>query len=257
MFTLSLVISSAKMGDKSTFIELFLKNYLLTISLLFFVSNMKTAQQLLNLQYPTLHEDFDVDMALRWMDEFGVNELPVVVNGKFMGMVSETQLLDSEDQMHFIMPALKQESLLPDEHFFGMVHHFAKTQSSLAAVVSKNEEFLGCVSREDLVDVLNDLTSAQIEGGVLILEMQPRDYTLQQISRIVEENDAKVVSLFSYTNEKGMLEVMFKLDVKNINPIIKSLERFEYKVKSTFQHPDANIDLLDRYDTLMRFLDED
>jgi predicted transcriptional regulator len=245
------------MVDNCTIVELFLKNYLLINSLLFFVRNMKTAQQLLDLQIPSLNEDFDVSMALRWMDEFRVNELPVVVDGKYKGMLAETQLLDMEDQAHFIMPALKQESILPEDHFFGMVHHFAKTQSSLAAVVSKTDEYLGCVSREDLVDVLNDLTSAHIEGGVVILEMNPRDYTLQQIARIVEENDAKITTLFSYPNEKGMLEVMIKIDIKNINPILKSLERFDYRVRSSFQHPDANIDLLDRYDTLMRFLDED
>ena len=245
------------MVDKWAIVELFLKNYLLINSLLFFVSNMKTAQQLLDLQIPSLNEDFDVSSALRWMDEFRVNELPVIVEGKFMGMLAETQLLDLEGQEHFIMPALKKASILPDDHFFGMVHHFAQTQASIAAVVSKNDEYLGCVSREDLVDVLNDLTSAHIEGGVFILEMHPRDYTLQQIARIVEENDAKITTLFSYPNERGMLEVMIKTDIKNINPVLRSLERFDYRVRSSFQHADANVDLLDRYDTLMRFLDED
>jgi len=218
---------------------------------------MKTAQQILDHQIPVLNEDFDLSDALRCMDELRVNELPVVVSGKYKGMVSENQILDIEHQEHFIMPALFEKSIQPEDHFFAMIHFFAQNQVSVAPVVSKNNEYLGCVTREDLVEVIQDYTTAQQDGGVVILEMSPRDYTLQQIARIVEENDAKIVSLFAYPNERGMTEVMFKMDIKNVNPIIRSLERFEYRVRGSFQHADSNVDLMDRYDTLMRFLDED
>ncbi len=218
---------------------------------------MKTASQIIDTQLPTLGDDFDVALALRWMDECSVSELPVVVNGAFKGLVSENQLLDIDGEDTFIMPALSFWSVGPDDHFFTMVHQFARYQTSIAPVIGKDNTYLGCVTREDLVDLLNDMTSAHIDGGVVLLEMAPRDYTLQQISRIVEENDAKILTLFAYPNERGMTEVVLKLDVKNINAIIRSLERFDYRVRATFQHPEANIDLLDRYDTLMRFLDED
>lgn len=218
---------------------------------------MKTASQIIDVQVPTLSEDFEVSLALRLMDECGVTELPIVVNEVFKGLISESQLLDIDGDDTFIMPALSHWNMGSDDHFFTMVHQFARYQTSIAPVVGKDNRYLGCVTREDLVDVLNDMTSAQIDGGVVLLEMNPRDYTLQQIARIVEENDAKVLTLFAYPNERGMTEVVLKSDVKNVNAIIRSLERFEYRVRATFQHPEANIDLLDRYDTLMRFLDED
>lgn len=218
---------------------------------------MKTASQIIDTQLPVLGEDFDVALALRWMDECSVSELPVVVNGEFKGLLSENQLLDIDGDEIFIMPALSSWSIKSDDHFFSMVHQFARYQTSIAPVMSKDNTYLGCITREDLVDMLNDMTSAHVDGGVVLLEMAPRDYTLQQISRIVEENDAKILTLFAYPNERGMTEVVLKLDVKNVNAIIRSLERFDYRVRATFQHPEANIDLLDRYDTLMRFLDED
>ncbi len=219
--------------------------------------NMKTAGQIIDTQLPTLGDDFDIALALRWMDECSVSELPIVVNGVFKGLISENQLLDIEGDETFIMPALSSWNIGADDHFFTMVHQFARYQTSIAPVISKDNTYLGCVTREDLVDLLNDMTSAHLDGGVVLLEMAPRDYTLQQIARIVEENDAKVLALFAYPNERGMTEVVLKLDVKNVNAIIRSLERFEYRVRATFQHPEANIDLLDRYDTLMRFLDVD
>jgi acetoin utilization protein AcuB len=218
---------------------------------------MITAKQIIDPQIPILEEDFTIEQALRWMDENRVNELPVLVNGEFKGLVNETQLLDIEDQATFIMPALSHWNISPEDHFFTMIHQMSEHQSSIAVVLDQNKKYLGCVTREDLVDAMSQLTSAHLEGGVLLMEMHPRDYTLQQIVRIIEENNAKVVALFSYQNDRGMLELCIKMDRKDINAIVRSLERFNYRIRATFQHQDSNIDLMDRYDTLMRFLDED
>ena len=116
---------------------------------------MKTASQIIDTQLPTLGEDFDIALALRWMDECSVNELPVVVNGEFKGLVSENQLLDIDNEDTFIMPALSVWHVGSDDHFFSMVHQFARYQTSIAPVIGKDNAYLGCVTREDLVDLLN------------------------------------------------------------------------------------------------------
>jgi CBS domain-containing protein len=191
------------------------------------------------------------------MNENRVNELPVLVNDEFKGLVSENQLLDIQDVQPFILPILAEWYIGPDDHFFTMIHRMSEHQSSIAVVLDQDRKFLGCVTREDLLDAVSDMTAAHVDGGILLMEMHPRDYTLQQIVRIIEENNAKVMTLFSYQNEKGLMEICIKVDNKDINAIVKSLERFNYRIRATFQHKDANIDLMDRYDTLMRFLDED
>jgi CBS domain-containing protein len=218
---------------------------------------MVTAKQILDAQFPYLREDFTIEQALDWMNENRVNELPVLVNDEFKGLVSENQLLDVQDVQPFILPILAEWSIGPDDHFFTMIHRMSEHQSSIAVVLDQDRKFLGCVTREDLLDAVSDMTAAHVDGGILLMEMHPRDYTLQQIVRIIEENNAKVMTLFSYQNEKGLMEICIKVDNKDINAIVKSLERFNYRIRATFQHKDANIDLMDRYDTLMRFLDED
>jgi CBS domain-containing protein len=218
---------------------------------------MVTAKQILDAQFPYLKEDFTIEQALDYMNENRVNELPVLVNDEFKGLVSENQLLDIQDVQPFILPILAEWSIGPDDHFFTMIHRMSEHQSSIAVVLDQDRKFLGCVTREDLLDAVSDMTAAHVDGGILLMEMHPRDYTLQQIVRIIEENNAKVMTLFSYQNEKGLMEICIKVDNKDINAIVKSLERFNYRIRATFQHKDANIDLMDRYDTLMRFLDED
>lgn len=78
---------------------------------------MVTAKQILDAQFPYLKEDFTIQQALDWMNENRVNELPVLVNDHFKGLVSENQLLDIEDIEPFIMPVLAEWSIRPDDHF--------------------------------------------------------------------------------------------------------------------------------------------
>jgi len=45
-----------------------------------------------------------------------------------------------------------------------------------------------------------------------------------------------------------------KIDLPDLNPILQSLERFNYTVLSKFQAAQFDNELKDRYDELMRYL---
>ncbi|GAB3823116.1 hypothetical protein GCM10028895_29450 [Pontibacter rugosus] len=56
------------------------------------------AEELINQMIPPLKLYDTVEKALRWMDEFRVNELPVVSNRKYMGLATELSLIELPDR---------------------------------------------------------------------------------------------------------------------------------------------------------------
>jgi CBS domain-containing protein len=48
---------------------------------------------------PLLHTDTG-EKALNWMEEFKVSHLPVLKNGNFVGLISESDILDKKDLDH-------------------------------------------------------------------------------------------------------------------------------------------------------------
>ena len=56
------------------------------------------AEELINQMIPPLKLYDTVDKALRWMDEFRVNELPVVSNRRYMGLATEQHLIELTDR---------------------------------------------------------------------------------------------------------------------------------------------------------------
>ncbi|NNE30644.1 MAG: CBS domain-containing protein, partial [Saprospiraceae bacterium] len=92
-------------------------------------------------------------------------------------------------------------------------------------------------------------------GAVIVLEMSKRDYSLSELSRIVESEHAKILSSYITTNlDSERIDVTIKINRQEISRILASFERFEYQVKASFQEGDFYDSLRDRYDSLITYL---
>lgn len=195
--------------------------------------------------------------ALNIMDEYRIAHLPVVENGKFLGMASETAMLSATG---VISDPLQQYSNLidgsvtPEEHILEVLKSAGELHLTVVPVVDADKNYIGCITLEDLVEKLSDMQGATRPGGIIVLEMKENDYSLQQIARIVEENDAKILSTSVSTGEEGMIEVNLKVSEPDLNPILQSFNRFGYNIKGSYQEPEYTEDLKKRYEELMRYL---
>ena len=88
------------------------------------------------------------------------------------------------------------------------------------------------------------------------LEMGNYDYSLSEIARIGEENDAKIIGLIVDTipEEPGRVLVSILVNKSDCTAILHSFYRYNYNIVNVFSAPDENNDLRDRYDLLMRYL---
>ena len=94
------------------------------------------------------------------------------------------------------------------------------------------------------------------ESCVIQLEMGAYDYSLSEIARIVEENDAKILGLTVDNNpeDPGRIMVTLLINQPESAAIVKSFERYNYNVVGIYSSTDENLDLLDRYSLLMRYM---
>ena len=77
----------------------------------------------------------------------------------------------------------------------------------------------------------NFIDLSDTENSMLIIEVPLIDYTLTDIARIVESNNAHVMNLFVLPIADGnTLLISIKLNLLDISPVLMSFERFNYKV---------------------------
>jgi hypothetical protein len=97
----------------------------------------------------------------------------------------------------------------------------------------------------------------ETENSLLILDIPFKDYTLTELARIVESNNAHVVSLSVISISGGAdLLVSLKLDVGDLSSLLRSFERFNYRVVYYFMREGKVTDTQkERLDELLYYLE--
>lgn len=216
------------------------------------------AKDIISENIPPLKTTDTGEKAIEWMYEFKLTHLPLVENKKFLGLVSEDDILDFNDtkeQLGKFLKNLQKPYVLEQEHVYDVMRIATNLRSSVIPVVDTEMNYLGIITAQSLIFHFSKMSSISDPGGIIILELNSKnDYVLSEIARIVESNDAHVLSLSLNTLSSGKQIVTLKVDVGEINHIIATFERFEYTVQAYFDDNDLNDVYKDRYDALMNYL---
>jgi acetoin utilization protein AcuB len=196
--------------------------------------------------------------ALNWMDEFRVSHLPIVNNHELLGLVSDTDIRDlnaPEEPLGNHPLSLVRPFVYESEHIYEVLKLVSKMQLTIVPVLDAENNYLGNISLRTLVEHFADITAVQNPGGVILLEVNSNDFVLSQIARIVEENDAKILSLYvSEVSDSTRLELTIKVNREDIRGILQSFARYNIHVKATFQQSEFSEDLRNRFDLFMNYI---
>lgn len=195
--------------------------------------------------------------ALNLMDEFKVSHLPVVEHGRYLGLVSEEELEVLEPSKngtlcahHELMDIKVEES----QHILHVLSLAAEHHLTVIPVV-KDDMYEGSITLTDLIDAFANSQSAMEAGSIIVLTMIDIDYSMQEIARIVEENDAKILSSnLSSVPGSREIEVTLKVDKEDPSAIVQTFNRFDYNVTVSFHKSSYSDDLKNRYDEFMKYL---
>ena len=218
------------------------------------------AEDLLNEMIPPLKGTDSAGKAARWLDEFHVAQLPVLDNRRYRGLVTEADLADYDDPNTLLseLPLGYAEAFArTDQHFYRVMELAIENKIQLVPVIDERQEYAGVVTIADALAAFGQQPVGAEQGGIIVLSMEERDYSLTQISRYVEENNAKIVSAIVAQDEVDpyRIRLTLKLNTENLARITATLERFGYVVTAQFSgEAVVNEDEQERFDALLRYL---
>ena len=216
------------------------------------------ASELISYDIPPLKLSDTGVKAMDWMEEFKTSELPVVENNKYVGVVSESVVLDRnniDDTFKDYGLSFKKPFAYENQHLFEVISLIVEHDVDLLPVVDQNEQYLGLITTKKIVEYLSNVASVSSAGSILTLEINVNDYSLAEISKMVESDDAKILASFITSHpDSKKLEVTLKINKTEISRILHTFERFNYTVLASYNESEYHKDLNDRYDEFMRFL---
>ena len=216
------------------------------------------ANTLISSSIQAIHPVEDGNRALEMMEIFRVNHLAIVKNNFFLGVISDKEIMNWESEDESIEEHLNNIAaphVKYNQHLFDIIEVLERNNLSVVPVLDENNQYLGVITSRKLMYSIAKSATIQSPGGVIVLEMNNNDYSLTEISSIIESNNIKILSSYIISIPKSTnIEVTIKLNKQDVSVIIKDFERRGYKISASYKDEDNEGDFLERYESLMRFL---
>jgi acetoin utilization protein AcuB len=219
---------------------------------------MLTAE-LINNNIPRLQLQDTVTKALQLINDFRVTHLPVVSENIYLGLISEEDLLDVEEEkmpIELLQENFSLISVFDKEHFLNAVNCCNQYDTNVVPVINNQNEFLGTITTTDLLKALGNFAGTNEIGGIVVLQMERSQFSISEISRLVESNDATVLHLnTTIAQDTGLLTVTLHINKKEISSIVATFERYDYDVIHYFGTENFENEIHSNYQHLMNYLD--
>ncbi len=217
------------------------------------------AKDLISEVIPSLKTSDLGQTALNWMEIFRISHLPIVNNLDFLGLISDTDIYDMnqpEEPVGNHALTLIKPYVTAQQHIFEVIGIASRLKLSVVPVLDSNSQYKGVITTSDLIRHIAGISSMDQPGGLIVLELIERDYSLSQIAQIVESNNVKVLSMYiTSPPDSTRLEVTLKVNTGDLVSVIRTFERYKYEVK-TWVTTDDSMDSFysERFDMLMKYL---
>jgi acetoin utilization protein AcuB len=214
--------------------------------------------ELINDLIPPLKTTDSGDRALLLMNDFKVSHLPVVEKNNFLGIISEDDIIemqDPDDAISTIPLNFTHTFIHGWQHLYDAMKLMSSNKLSVIPILDDKEQYLGLISTHSLINYFAEMASVTNPGAIIELEIAQHNYSLSEIARIVESNDAHILSSYiNSSSDSSKIEVTIKIDKEDVSGILQTFQRFNYVAHSFYQDKQDNDDTMNRFDSFMKYL---
>ena len=208
---------------------------------------------------PSVRTSDTAQTVLNWMEIFRVSHLPIVNDLDYLGLVSDSDIYDMnqpEEPIGNHELSLPRPYVLDTHHIYEVVTLAARHKLTVVPVLDEGKHYKGVITYNDIIKNIASLSSIDQPGGLIILQVLERDYSMSRISQIIESNDARILSMYITSKpDSTNLEITIKVNTSDLASIIRTFERYSYEVTTwVTENDDLDRFYTDRYNLLMKYL---
>lgn len=216
------------------------------------------AIDLISEEIPPLKQSDSGITALNWMEDFKISHLPVIKDQKYLGMISEEDVLDQNDETAEIGSnriELNKLFVHQYEHVYEVISRMSTGKLRLMPVLGEEAQYLGCITLDTIIEKISHLAAMKDPGGILQLELNINDYSLSEIANIVESNGAKILSSYIFTHDDSTkMDVTIKINQTDLSAIIQTFERYNYTVAASYHKSEMEAEVKRKFDAFLHYL---
>lgn len=182
--------------------------------------------------------------------------LPVADDGIYIGCISENDVrcFENDKILDDYRYALEGFYVKEGNYWLDSLETFAQNNSNILPVLDDDNTYLGYVELNEMISLFKETPFLHEPGNILVIEKAFKDYTLGEVTQIVESNNSHLLGAFVSKIENDMAEITLKITPSGMNEIIQAFRRYGYLIISEHQEDTFNKNLKDRSKYLDKYL---
>jgi len=213
--------------------------------------------QIISHHVPSLHLHDSVAHALQQMTDQKVTHLPVISEDKYIGLVSEDDLLEVNENavLESMVQVFGRPYVRFNDHFLMAAKMMVAANTDAVPVLNETDELEGVILANELARQLSVFTGSDQEGSLIVLEMERKAYAFGEINRLVESNDALITQInTSLDPATQLLVVTLRINKNEVSDVVATLQRHDYTVKYYHGEEAYRNELQSNLEHLMNYL---
>jgi len=193
-------------------------------------------------------QDFFVDVSF--------SHFPILEEKIFIGCIAsdDIETFDVDKNAADYKYALEGFFARNNMIWLDVLEVFAKNHTNIVPVLDENNAYLGYYELEDIVKFFHETPFLKEQGGIIVVQKNILDYSMSQITQIVESNNGKLLGLFVSEADIEKIQVTIKIAIGPINDIIQTFRRYNYEIISEHHEDNYLNNLKERSDYLDKYL---
>lgn len=191
-----------------------------------------------------------------FFNDLHFSHFPVIEDGIYIGSIAEDDIVtfESEKKIADFRFTLEGFFARTNTIWLDVLEIFAKNHTNLVPVLDENNKYIGYYEIEDVMRFFHETPFLKEPGGIIVVKKAVLDYSMSQITQIVESNNGKLLGLFISEADVTSVQVTMKISLGAMNDIIQTFRRYNYEIISEHQEDNYINNLKERSDYLDKYL---
>ncbi len=193
-------------------------------------------------------QDFLIDLSF--------SHFPIVEEGVYIGSIAADDLetFDADKKVGDYKYTLEHFFARTNMIWLDVLEVFANNQTNIVPVLDEMNNYVGYYEIGDIMKFFHETPFLKEAGGIIIVKKGILDYSMSQITQIVESNNGKLLGLFVSDSDIESIEITIKISLGAMNEIIQTFRRYNYEIVSEHQEDNYINNLKERSDYLDKYL---
>lgn len=206
--------------------------------------------------YPAFYLSDPLSEAKEAVRDFGYSHVFLKKKGIFLGGITREIIEESDaKELGELSVHLERFAMLEDSTILDSIRVLHTFNANVIPIINKTEKYLGYVSCEDIFHELSKYPLFSENGAVLIVETTLKNYSMTEIAKIVETNNARFYGAFIYYMTDDIVQIAIKISNENLSSIDETFDRYGYLVIHKFYNDERDDLLKDRFGFLQKYME--